>query len=171
MFQGHKALQPSKSVRLGDIPASVTKGCSYMFIPVFKFILNSSLPQWSFCTLWKQAAVVPVFKKGKSASVIITDQFLFSISCPEYLNLLSMNIFHTSWSPNLIHVSVDLINPNLPLPFLFHILTLSLCWFILSSRLMLLFRLQDRVWPSSAWSAPSNSKWLWTVCWLHKLVL
>jgi hypothetical protein len=36
-----------------------------MFAPVLKFIFNLSLSQNAFQNLWKQAAVVPVFKKGK----------------------------------------------------------------------------------------------------------
>jgi hypothetical protein len=42
---------------------------SEVFVPVLKFILNLSLSQQKFPTLWKQAAVVPVFKKDNCASV------------------------------------------------------------------------------------------------------
>jgi hypothetical protein len=56
-------LRPSKSVRLDDIPSFVTKGCSETFVPVLKHIFNLSLTQNYFPTIWKQAAVVPVFKK------------------------------------------------------------------------------------------------------------
>jgi hypothetical protein len=58
-----RCLRPSKSVGLDDIPSFVMKGCSEIFVPVLKDIFNLSLTQNYFPTVWKQAAVVPVFKK------------------------------------------------------------------------------------------------------------
>jgi hypothetical protein len=45
------------------------KGCSDIFVPVLKHIFNLSLSRQYFPTLWGQAAIVPVFKKGNSASL------------------------------------------------------------------------------------------------------
>jgi hypothetical protein len=64
-----RRLRSSKSVRLDDIPSFVTKGCSEIFVPVLKHIFNLILTKHYFPTVWKQAAVVPVFKKGNTASV------------------------------------------------------------------------------------------------------
>jgi hypothetical protein len=58
-----RRLRPSKSVGLYDIPNFVIKGCSEIFVLVLKHIFNLSLTQHYFPTVWKQAAVVPVFKK------------------------------------------------------------------------------------------------------------
>jgi hypothetical protein len=64
-----RRLRPSKSVGLDDIPSFVIKVCSEIFVPVLKHIFNISLTQHYFPTVWKQAAVVPVFKKSNTASV------------------------------------------------------------------------------------------------------
>jgi Notch-like protein len=64
-----RRLRQCKSVGLDDIPGFVIKGCSEIFVPVLKHIFNLSLTQHNFPTVWKQAAVVPVFKKGNTASV------------------------------------------------------------------------------------------------------
>jgi hypothetical protein len=64
-----KRLRPSKSVGLDGVPSFVIKGCSELFVPVIKFMFNLSLSQHKSPTLWKQAAVVPVFNKGSCASV------------------------------------------------------------------------------------------------------
>jgi hypothetical protein len=61
-------LKPSKSVGLDGIPGFVIKGCSDVFVPVLKHIFLS-LSQQYFLTLWKQAAIIPVLKKGKSTCV------------------------------------------------------------------------------------------------------
>jgi hypothetical protein len=58
-----KRLKPSKSVGLDDIPGFIMKGCSAIFIPV-SFL---SLTQQYFPAAWKEAAVVPVFKRGNHA--------------------------------------------------------------------------------------------------------
>jgi hypothetical protein len=65
-----KRLRPSKSVGLDGIPSFVIKGCCEIFVAVLRFIFNISLSQNIFPNLWKQAAIVPVFKKGKTSSVV-----------------------------------------------------------------------------------------------------
>ncbi|PNF20040.1 hypothetical protein B7P43_G05817 [Cryptotermes secundus] len=64
-----KRLRPSKSVGVDDIPGFIIKGCTDIFVPILKHIFNLSLSQHNFPSLWKQAAIVPVLKKGKSTSV------------------------------------------------------------------------------------------------------
>jgi arginine decarboxylase-like protein len=60
-----KRLRPTKSVGLDGIPSFIIKGCSNIFVPVFKFMFNLSLFQNVFPNLWKQAAIIPVLKKKK----------------------------------------------------------------------------------------------------------
>jgi hypothetical protein len=62
-------LPPTKSVETDGIPSFVIKGCSETFVPVLKFIFNLSQSENTFPNLWKQAVIVPVFKKGKTFSV------------------------------------------------------------------------------------------------------
>jgi hypothetical protein len=64
-----KRLRPTKSVGLDGIPSFVIKGCSEIFVPILRFIFNLSLSQNTLPKLWKQAVIVPVFKKGKTSSV------------------------------------------------------------------------------------------------------
>jgi hypothetical protein len=47
----------------------VIKGCSEIFVPVLKHIFDLGLYQQYFPTIWKQVVIVPVFKKGNTASV------------------------------------------------------------------------------------------------------
>jgi hypothetical protein len=61
-----KQLLPLKSVGLAGTRSFIVKGCTESFVPVVLFISNHSL---SFPNLWKQAAVVPAFKKSRSSSV------------------------------------------------------------------------------------------------------
>jgi hypothetical protein len=62
-----KRLKPSKSVGLDDISGFIIKGCSAIFIPILRHIFNLSLTQQYFPAAWKEAAVVPVFKRGNHA--------------------------------------------------------------------------------------------------------
>jgi hypothetical protein len=64
-----KRLRPSKSAGLDDIPGFIIKGCTDIFVPILKHIFNLSLSQHYFPTLWKQAAIVSVLKKGEITSV------------------------------------------------------------------------------------------------------
>jgi hypothetical protein len=61
-----KRLRPTKSVGLDGIPDFVIKGCSKIFVPILRFIFNLSLSQNTFPKLWKQAVIVPVFKKREN---------------------------------------------------------------------------------------------------------
>ena len=72
-----RRLRPSKSVGLDDIPAFIRNGCLDVSIPVLKFIFNLNLLQCILLTLWKQAAVVTIFKEGKT--VIVNNYRLISI--------------------------------------------------------------------------------------------
>jgi hypothetical protein len=56
-------------VGLYDIPGFIIKGCSAIFIPILRHILNSSLTQQCFPAAWKETAVVPVFKRGSHATM------------------------------------------------------------------------------------------------------
>jgi hypothetical protein len=69
VYKAIKRLRPSKSVGVDDIPGFIIKGCTDIFVPILKHIFNLSLSQHYFPSLWKQAAIVPVLKKGKSTSV------------------------------------------------------------------------------------------------------
>jgi hypothetical protein len=68
VYNAIKILRPLISFGLDGIPSFVIKG-SEVFLPVLKFILNLSLSQQKFPTLWKQAVVLPVFKKDNCALV------------------------------------------------------------------------------------------------------
>jgi len=59
----------TKFLGLDCIPAFTTKCCLDIPIPVLKSIFNFSLSQHIFPSLWKQAAVVPISKKGKTALI------------------------------------------------------------------------------------------------------
>jgi hypothetical protein len=58
-----------KCIVLDEIPNFI-KGCSAIFTPLLCHIFNLSLFIGSFPVLWKQEAIVSIFKKGNSAVVI-----------------------------------------------------------------------------------------------------
>jgi hypothetical protein len=60
-------LKPTKSAGLDGIPGFMIKGCIDIFVPLLNYIFNLSLSQQLFPSSWKQAAVVPIFKKGSSS--------------------------------------------------------------------------------------------------------
>jgi hypothetical protein len=62
-------LRSTKCVGPDEIPNFIIKGCSEVLTPLLHHIFNLSLLTRSFPRLWKQAAVVPIFKKGNSALV------------------------------------------------------------------------------------------------------
>jgi hypothetical protein len=64
-----KRLKPSKSVAFDDIPGFVMKGCSVIFVPILRHVFNISLTQQYFPTLWKEAAIAPVFERGSHTAV------------------------------------------------------------------------------------------------------
>jgi hypothetical protein len=74
-------LRPSNCVGLDGIPSFIIKGCSDVFILLLTLIFNLNITSATFPTLWKQTAVVPVFKKKKkkmTAPILkTTDPFLF----------------------------------------------------------------------------------------------
>jgi hypothetical protein len=64
-----KLLRPSTSVGVDDVPGFIIKGCTDIFVLILKHIFNLNLSQQFLPTLWNQAAIVLVLKKGKSTSV------------------------------------------------------------------------------------------------------
>jgi hypothetical protein len=52
-----------------EIPSFIIKRCSEIFAPLLSHIFNISLLEAKFPTMWKQAAIMPVFKKGNSALI------------------------------------------------------------------------------------------------------
>jgi hypothetical protein len=63
-------LLSTKSVGPDEIPIFLIKGCSDVFIHLLRHIFNLSLSTGKFPSLWKQAAVVPIFKKGNRVLVV-----------------------------------------------------------------------------------------------------
>jgi hypothetical protein len=61
-------LRSTKSVGPDEIPNFIIKGCADILIPLLRHIFNLSLSTGKFPSLWKHAAVVPVFKKGNIPS-------------------------------------------------------------------------------------------------------
>jgi hypothetical protein len=64
-------LRPSKCVGLDGIPSFIIKDYSNVFIPLLTHIFKLSVTNATSTSLWKQATVVPVFKKGNSTNVKI----------------------------------------------------------------------------------------------------
>jgi hypothetical protein len=73
IFKSIARLKPSKSVGLDNIPGFVIKGCSDILVPVLKHIFNLSVSQQRFLALGKQAAVVPIYKKGNQSTTTDLD--------------------------------------------------------------------------------------------------
>jgi hypothetical protein len=59
----------TKSIILDDTPGFITKRCLTILLPLLEHIFNLSIPQQHFATQWKQAVILPVYKKVTSASV------------------------------------------------------------------------------------------------------
>jgi hypothetical protein len=78
-----------------DIPGFIIKGYTDIFVPILKHIFNLSLPQQCFPTLWKKAAIVPVFKKGENTSVSSYKPISPSIIFPS--NLLFIFVIKSSY--------------------------------------------------------------------------
>jgi hypothetical protein len=62
-------LSSTKCVGPDEIPNFIIKGCSEIFTPFLCHIFNLSLFTGKFPSLWKKAAVVPIFKKGNRVLV------------------------------------------------------------------------------------------------------
>jgi hypothetical protein len=119
--------QPVKVCGLDKISSFIIKGCSEIFAPILSHIFNINLLQGKFSTLWKQATVVPGFKKGNSALVtnyspikmlenIIHDQLSFYFKFKLHP---SQHVCIKSKSPatNLLtHLSMALLNQSLLQP-------------------------------------------------------
>jgi hypothetical protein len=58
-----------KCVGPDKIPNFIMKGCSEILTPLLRHIFNLSLSTGKFPSLWKKAAVVPIFKNGNRALV------------------------------------------------------------------------------------------------------
>jgi hypothetical protein len=65
-----RRLKSTKTVSPDDIRSFfIIKGCSEIFVPELNHIFNLSLSNGGFPSLWKEAASVPISKKGSSALV------------------------------------------------------------------------------------------------------
>jgi hypothetical protein len=59
----------TKSVGLDGIPQFILHGCSVIFILLLRHIFNLRLTQQYFPAGWKEATIVPLFKRGNHAAV------------------------------------------------------------------------------------------------------
>jgi hypothetical protein len=80
--QAIRRLGPSKCVGPDEIPSFIIKGCSEIFASLLSHVFNISLLQRKFSTVWKQAAIMPVFKKGNSALITNYRQILLTELSP-----------------------------------------------------------------------------------------
>jgi hypothetical protein len=62
-------LHSTKCIRPDEIPNFITEGCTEIFTPLLRHIFNLSLLTGKFPSLWKQVAIVPIFKKDTKALV------------------------------------------------------------------------------------------------------
>jgi hypothetical protein len=67
--QAIQRFSPSKCIGPDEIPSFIPEGCSEICVPLLSNVFNISSLQGKFPTLWKQAPVVPVFRKGNSALI------------------------------------------------------------------------------------------------------
>jgi hypothetical protein len=84
-----RRLNPSKCIGPDEIPSFIIEGCSEIFVPLLIHIFNSSLLKGKFPTLWKQVAVMSVFKKG--SSTLITNYRPIKILNNFFHNFLEYN--------------------------------------------------------------------------------
>jgi hypothetical protein len=101
-----------KCVRPDDDPNFIIKGYSEIFTPLLSHIFSLSLLTGKFLSLWKQVAVVPIFKKGNKALVvnyrpisILNSQKFFKLLCTIPF-LFILNLSYTQ-------ISTVLLNQNL----------------------------------------------------------
>jgi hypothetical protein len=64
-----RRLRSTKFVEPHEIPNFITKGSSEKCTPLLRHIFDLSILTGRFPSLWKQEAVVPIFKKGSIALV------------------------------------------------------------------------------------------------------
>jgi hypothetical protein len=62
----------TKSAGPDEIPNFIIKVCSDIFIPLLHHVFNLSLSTMKFPSLWKQAAVIPIFKRTLVVNYIPT---------------------------------------------------------------------------------------------------
>jgi hypothetical protein len=60
----------TKCIGLYEIPKFILKGWSEIFMPLLHHILNLSILSGKIPSLWKQAAVILIFRKGSGALVV-----------------------------------------------------------------------------------------------------
>jgi hypothetical protein len=88
-----KRLRPSKCVGLDGIPSFIIKGCSDIFLLLLTYIFHLNATSGTFLSLWKQTAVIPVFKKGDSTIVSNYRPISILKIFPKYLSALFMIIY------------------------------------------------------------------------------
>jgi hypothetical protein len=69
IFKAIKRLNFSKCVEIDHIPGVFIKGRSGIFIPILSHIYYLSVTQQYFSAGWKEAALIPIFKRGNHAAV------------------------------------------------------------------------------------------------------
>jgi len=86
-----KWLKPSKCVGVEWISYFIIKGCSHIFIPLLIYIFNLCITSKTFPSLWKQTAVIPIFKKSSSTMAcnyrptsVLHNFSIFLISYPQF---------------------------------------------------------------------------------------
>jgi hypothetical protein len=89
-------------------------------MPVFKFIFNLILSPRNILTLWKQAPVVPVFKKSKQ---ICNWKLQFEFYSQKIFSsiLIENDQVSRDFTCIFISVSMDTLYLNIPLPILRHL--------------------------------------------------
>lgn len=113
----------TKSIRLDEIPRFIIKISLTILLPLLDYISDLSIPQQHFPTRWTQAVILPVYKKGTSASVqnckpapLLKFFQKFSSILPTPKCLIILNL-------NSIPVCMVLLNLTILLPIWWHIET------------------------------------------------
>jgi hypothetical protein len=101
-------LRSTKCVGPDEIPNFITKGCSEILTPVSCHMFNFSLLTGKFPSLWKQAAVLPIFKKGNRALVGNYRPVSIFNNFPKFLKVLYTITFHFILNLSCIQTSTVL---------------------------------------------------------------
>ena len=91
LFAGHKSLKPNKAPGPDTIPARLLKELAYELAPVLAVIYEATLEQGCLSAEWKNANVVPIFKK--SCLLNYRPVSLTSICCKLFEHIICSNIF------------------------------------------------------------------------------
>jgi len=75
-FKLMQELDASKAAGSDSIPARLLKICSVKLAPILTLIFQASIHQSSIPADWKQANIMPIFKRVIVLNVTTTDQFL-----------------------------------------------------------------------------------------------